>query len=148
MKEHAHGDVMDAESFEYVFEGNTVTLMSADALHRELEQLHEAWTPPPGVPRPTHPLQAEERFSAAMCLQHELPPEPVSVSFVREAIARMPPSERWRLPEAIAVARDHLHQCPNPAPLFLVPAVWSVRMEQVLGGVLLPAQIGFWGTPF
>jgi len=144
MKENAPGEVMNADSFKRFFEGKSITLMSRFALTQEIALLSAACAPLPEEAHPMYWLSVEERVLVANRLREVLPPEPGPVRAIREALTPLPPSDRWKIRQSTMKAYKHLTHHPTPPPLFLVPSVWPIRMEQVVSGMLFPAQIGFW----
>lgn len=136
--------MLSAEDFAELFEGNTVTLMSSRSLRRELAWLRGYLPAASQKRRAQRPLFDADRRQLAALLQRVLPPQPEDVASLRDGLAQLPASCSPLLRTAVAEAYAHLRNCPQPAELFLVPAVWSLRMEHVLSGTLYPAQLGTW----
>jgi len=142
--------LLNANTFKETFQDADVTLMSPDALRRELATLHKACVPPPNEsapPPPDAPLSFEEARDLVFrllygTLLHETP----NADTVNSALAHalVDANEQHLLLKQIDLAQTHLRIARRHAPLFLVPAAWHVRMADILRGNLYPARVRHW----
>jgi len=146
MKETPPFDCLNTRDFKASFGTPDVTLMSAHALHKEFALLRKACKPLPEDAHPKRPAFLDDHIHLGTWLNDLLPTSPGTVEHVRDALETLPASQKWLLLDALDTVQQHLRGCRNPAPLFLVPARWSVRMEQALNCWFYPAQIGIWGA--
>ena len=130
------------DDFAEIFGGFTVTLMAARPLRRELALLHAALRPSDDAFLPRRPPHREEVWTWAAYLAEHLPASaPGTPDALRLALAPRP----WKgiAPErsVLRSAYRMIRRMEQQSALFLVPAAWSLRMEQLLAGRCYPATV-------
>jgi len=142
--------LLNANTFKETFQDADVTLMSPDALRRELATLHKACVPPPNAsapPPPEHPASSEEARDLVFrlvygTLLHEAPDADTLNAALAHAL--VDEVEQHLLLERIDLAQNDLRTARRHAPLFLVATAWHVRMANILYGHLYPARVRHW----
>lgn len=138
-------DSWDIEDFNLAFEGNSVTLMDARSLRREIALLRAALQSGGGANAPQRPPYAEEVIAWAARLSRFLPSQtPASPEALRRVLAPLPWRQSLRETPLLRDAYQSIRMAELPGSLFLVPTQWSLRMERVLSGSLHPVGVRYW----
>ncbi|MGH8038902.1 MAG: hypothetical protein ACREPD_14285 [Stenotrophomonas sp.] len=135
---------IDASTFDELFSGTT-TLMASAPLRRELVLLRAAL--PPSAPEDwlVRPLYLEDALGLSGHIQQLLPPVPPDdVAWLRQTLAPLTRRQSRGVRNLIGAAYQTMREIPENPQLWLVPAVWSLRMEQLLLCQMFPASIRYW----
>ena len=123
-----------AETFDVVFEGMTVTVMTSRQLRRELALLSTALRPAigAGASRVRFPQPAAAISDAAAALRGVLPPVPPATGAELAHVQCLLPGRPTSLLRSLAIYAWRTLRAHPAQRAWLVPAVYALRMPMLL----------------